>query len=73
MILGYQLVLIVYLHFFFTAEAENQYGADNIKIYRSSFGNMYFAVTTRKQKTVMKLVCAGPEQKVQNVFIFQCL
>ena len=55
--------------FFLSAEAEKEYGAANVKVYKSSFGNMYFAVTERKQKTVMKLVCAGPEQKVEVICI----
>ena len=50
--------------FLFAAEAEEQYGAENVKIYRSTFGNMYFSVLERKQQTLMKLVCAGPEEKV---------
>ncbi|XP_033637722.1 glutathione reductase, mitochondrial-like [Asterias rubens] len=46
------------------AEAEAKYGKDNLKIYQSSFNNMYFAMTQRKEKTKMKLICAGPEEKV---------
>ncbi|XP_072034238.1 glutathione reductase, mitochondrial-like isoform X2 [Amphiura filiformis] len=46
------------------AEAEKEYGADNIKVYQSSWVGMYFAVTERKQRTVMKLICTGSEQKV---------
>ena len=38
------------------AEAEAQYGADNIKVYQSKFTNMYYSMTTRKPKTYMKLV-----------------
>ncbi len=45
-------------------QAEEQYGKDNIKIYNSSFTAMYTAVTSHRQQTRMKLVCAGPEEKV---------
>ena len=47
-----------------TEEAEAKYGADQIKIYKSSFTGMYHAVTTRKTMTHMKLVCVLPEEKV---------
>ncbi len=46
------------------AEAEAKYGKENLKLYQSSFNNMYFAMTERKEKTKMKLICAGPEEKV---------
>lgn len=45
------------------AEAKEQYG-DDLKVYNSSFAAMYTAVTTHRQATKMKLICAGPEQKV---------
>lgn len=45
-------------------QAIEQYGEDNIKVYNSSFGAMYTAVTQHRQITKMKLICAGPEQKV---------
>ena len=45
-------------------EAREKYGDDKIKIYQTSFVPMYHAMTQRKQKTKMKLVCAGPEEKV---------
>jgi glutathione reductase (NADPH) len=45
-------------------EAEAEYGKDNIKVYNSSFGAMYTAVTRNRQLTRMKLICAGPEEKV---------
>ena len=46
------------------AEARKKYGDENIKIYQSSFTPLYHALTTRKQLTRMKLVCAGPNEKV---------
>ncbi|BEU01521.1 glutathione-disulfide reductase [Agarivorans sp. OAG1] len=45
-------------------EAIAQYGEDNVKVYNSSFGAMYTAVTQHRQVTKMKLICAGDEQKV---------
>lgn len=45
-------------------EAREQYGDDNIKVYTSSFAAMYTAVTKHRQATKMKLVCAGPEEKI---------
>uniref|UniRef100_A0A8C9EK69 Glutathione reductase, mitochondrial n=1 Tax=Pavo cristatus TaxID=9049 RepID=A0A8C9EK69_PAVCR len=45
-------------------EAISVHGKDNVKIYSTSFTPMYHAVTQRKVKCVMKLVCAGKEEKV---------
>lgn len=45
-------------------EAKAKYGADKIKIYNSTFTPMYYAVTSRKEKCSMKLICALPEEKV---------
>jgi glutathione reductase (NADPH) len=38
-------------------EATAKYGEDDIKVYKSTFTNMFFAMSSRKEKTVMKLVC----------------
>lgn len=45
-------------------QAKEQYGEDNIKVYNSSFGAMYTAVTRHRQETRMKLICAGADEKV---------
>nr|XP_048703987.1 glutathione reductase, mitochondrial isoform X3 [Caretta caretta] len=45
-------------------EAISTYGRENVKVYTTSFTPMYHAVTQRKTKCVMKLVCAGKEEKV---------
>ncbi|XP_064366365.1 glutathione reductase, mitochondrial isoform X4 [Dromaius novaehollandiae] len=45
-------------------EAISVHGRENVKIYSTSFTPMYHAVTKRKTKCVMKLVCAGKEEKV---------
>lgn len=44
--------------------AIEKYGKDQIKVYQSSFASMYTAVTEHRQMCRMKLVCAGPEEKV---------
>eukprot|EP00049_Salpingoeca_infusionum_P017432 m.352935 g.352935 ORF g.352935 m.352935 type:complete len:456 (+) comp16648_c0_seq1:241-1608(+) len=45
-------------------EARCLYGEDTIKVYKTTFTNMYHAMTERKTKTMMKLVCTGPEERV---------
>ncbi|MGY4675597.1 glutathione-disulfide reductase [Ursidibacter arcticus] len=45
-------------------QAIEQYGAENIKVYKSSFTPMYSAITQHRQPCRMKLVCAGKEEKV---------
>nr|CAB3251027.1 glutathione reductase [Phallusia mammillata] len=45
-------------------EARKAHGDENIKIYTSSFNPMYHAMTERKTKCVMKLVCLLPTEKV---------
>ncbi|PIO54253.1 pyridine nucleotide-disulfide oxidoreductase, dimerization domain protein, partial [Teladorsagia circumcincta] len=44
-------------------EAIERYGRDQIMLYKSKFNPMYHAVTKHKEPCVMKLVCAGPEEK----------
>ena len=45
------------------AEARTKYGAA-VKVYHSGFVPMYHALTARKPRAEMKLVCAGPEQRI---------
>ncbi|GAB5381897.1 MAG: glutathione-disulfide reductase [Aliiglaciecola sp.] len=45
-------------------QAIAKYGEENIRVYNSSFAAMYTAVTSHRQMTKMKLVCAGKEEKV---------
>lgn len=52
---------------FVAEEARAKYGADKIKIYNSTFTPMYYAVTSRKEKCSMKLICALPEEKVGHL------
>ncbi|MGX7031373.1 glutathione-disulfide reductase [Vagococcus zengguangii] len=45
-------------------EALEQYGEDQVKIYRSQFNPMLYALQDRKVKSTMKLICVGPEEKI---------
>ncbi|PRJ58811.1 Glutathione reductase [Haemophilus influenzae] len=45
-------------------QAIEQYGAENVKVYKSSFTAMYTAVTKHRQPCKMKLVCVGKDEKV---------
>ena len=45
-------------------QAIEQYGKDNVKVYSSSFAAMYTAITQHRQACKMKLVCAGPDEKI---------
>lgn len=44
-------------------EARDLYG-EEVKIYTTRFTNMRYALTERKPKTAMKLVCVGAQEKV---------
>ncbi|RQW61767.1 glutathione-disulfide reductase [Vibrio viridaestus] len=46
------------------SEAVEKYGEANVKVYKSGFTAMYTAVTSHRQPCRMKLVCAGPDEKV---------
>lgn len=48
-------------------QAIEQYGADNVKCYKSSFTAMYTAVTSHRQPCKMKLVCAGKDEKIVGI------
>ncbi|WP_373768043.1 glutathione-disulfide reductase [Glaesserella sp.] len=45
-------------------QAVEQYGTENVKVYKSSFTPMYSAVTQHRQPCRMKLVCVGKEEKI---------
>ncbi len=47
--------------------AREKYGDDAIRVYKSSFVNMYYAVLERKASTVCKLICLGDEERVIGV------
>lgn len=50
-------------------QAIDQFGAEQVKVYRSSFTPMFYALTAHKQKVSMKLVTTGAEQKVVGCHI----
>ncbi len=50
-------------------QAIDQYGAADLKIYRSEFTNMLYAVSEHKSPTIMKLICQGENQKVVGLHI----
>lgn len=50
-------------------EAVDQYGSDNIRIYRSKFTPMYYAMLTEKSPVSYKLICQGPDEKVVGLHI----
>ncbi|KXT78422.1 glutathione-disulfide reductase [Streptococcus sp. DD13] len=45
-------------------DAIKQYGADQVKVYTSTFSSMYTAVTQHRQEVRLMLVTVGPEEKV---------
>uniref|UniRef100_A0A182SNE8 glutathione-disulfide reductase n=1 Tax=Anopheles maculatus TaxID=74869 RepID=A0A182SNE8_9DIPT len=45
-------------------QAKEQFGEDNVKVYKSAFTAMYSAVTQHRQPCRMKLVCVGKEEKI---------
>ena len=48
-------------------EAVEEYGEDNVEVFTSSFAAMYTAVTSHRQATKMKLVCAGENEQVVGI------
>jgi len=55
------------------AQAVEQYGEDNVKVYRSKFANLYYGPwqveADDKPKTAMKLICAGEEELVVGLHV----
>ncbi len=54
-------------------QAIQKYGMDNIKIYTSTFTNLYYGIFDMKPedkpKTRMKIVCAGIDEKVVGIHV----
>ncbi|ODV63160.1 glutathione-disulfide reductase GLR1 [Ascoidea rubescens DSM 1968] len=50
-------------------EAIEKYGQQNIKIYKSRFTSMYYAMLEEKSPTSYKLICAGENEKVVGLHI----
>src|SRR5215472_15931925 len=49
--------------------ARERYGADNVRVFRSGFVPLYHALTTAKPRSEMKLVTAGPEQRIVGLHV----
>ncbi|MBS0580253.1 MAG: glutathione-disulfide reductase [Proteobacteria bacterium] len=49
--------------------ARERFGNENVRVFRSSFVPLYHAVTTAKVRVDMKLVTAGPEQRIVGIHI----
>lgn len=50
-------------------QAKEKFGEDSIKVYTSVFTNMYHALTERKTKTTVKMVCQGENEKVVGLHL----
>jgi glutathione reductase (NADPH) len=54
-------------------QAITKFGADNLKVYKSKFANLYYGVwqvdQEKKPKTAMKLICAGEEELVVGLHV----
>ena len=54
-------------------EAIAKFGAENVKVYKSKFSNLYYGIfdmeSADKPKTFMKLVTAGKDEKVVGVHV----
>ncbi len=50
-------------------EAKLEYGADEVKVYESSFTPMRYAFTKHQIKTALKLICVGESQTVVGIHI----
>ena len=52
-------------------EAVKEHGQDKLKIYKSTFVNLFYGPwqmePSEKPKTAMKLICLGPEERVSAV------
>ena len=50
-------------------QAVDQYGMADLKIYRSEFTDMLYAVSAHKSRSVMKLICQGENERVVGCHI----
>ena len=48
-------------------EAIAKHGSDNVKVYKSDFLPMYYQMVEHKSRMKMKLVTAGPDEKVPAI------
>jgi glutathione reductase (NADPH) len=49
-------------------EARSEYGAD-IKVYRSEFTPMFYALSEAKKRTLMKLITAGQDERIVGIHL----
>jgi glutathione reductase (NADPH) len=49
-------------------EARAQY-PDEVRVYTSAFTPMYYALTEHKRRAEMKLVCAGPDERIVGLHV----
>jgi glutathione reductase (NADPH) len=50
-------------------QARERFGADHVRVYRSSFVALYHALTSAKPRSQVKLVTMGPEQRVVGLHV----
>ncbi|ODQ78710.1 hypothetical protein BABINDRAFT_39032 [Babjeviella inositovora NRRL Y-12698] len=50
-------------------QAIEKYGKDNLKVYKSKFTALYYAMLEHKSPTSYKLICAGKDEKVVGLHI----
>jgi len=50
-------------------EAKAKFGEEQVKVYSTSFENMYYAPTEIETFTKMKLVCVGDEERVVGIHL----
>ena len=50
-------------------EAARELHGDAVKVYRSSFRPMLAALAQREEKTLMKLVCVGSDERIVGIHI----
>ena len=54
-------------------KAIEKYGEDNVKVYKSKFSNLFYGIFDMKPedkpKTLMKVICAGVDEKVVGIHV----
>jgi len=51
------------------AAARERFGAESVRVFRSGFVALYHALTTAKPRSQMKLVTAGPEERIVGLHV----
>ena len=49
--------------------AREVYGAEALKVYRARFTNIYHAVTQRRPRTAIKVITAGPDERIVGIHV----